>query len=195
MVRAFIAIELPVFIQEAIEHYIQDLSKSELPSEIIRWIPVKNIHLTLHFLGDIHEDRVDAIQRVLKQAAEGTAVFDLTIRGLGCFPRPQKPRVIWLGIEEQGEQLKHLHNKLETLLSGINFKTEARRFHPHLTLGRVKKSARSDQISTLAHQLDLIKQPQIGVFHVEAVHLIRSELRPQGAIYSHLASALLSESP
>ena len=195
MVRAFIAIELPVFIQEAIEHYIQDLSKSEFPSEIIRWIPVKNIHLTLHFSGDIHEDRIDAIQRVLKQAAEGTAVFELTIQGLGCFPRPQKPRVIWLGVEEQREQLKHFHNTLETFLSGENFKTEARRFHPHLTLARVKKSAKLDQISTLAHQLDLIKQPQIGVFHAEAVHLIRSELHPQGAIYSHLASALLSESP
>lgn len=191
MIRAFIAIELTTFIREAIERYFQDHLKFELPSDIVRWIPVKNIHLTLHFLGDINEEQVDAVVNIVKQVAKGTSAFDLDVRGVGCFPRPQRPRVIWLGLEQRGEQLMHLHAELKTLLSGIRMPTESRPFHPHLTLGRVKKSAKPNQIATLAQQLDLIKQPELGVFYVSTVHLIRSDLRPHGAEYSHLASVVL----
>ena len=192
VVRAFIAIELPASIQEAIERYLQQL-QSELPSAIFRWIPIENIHLTLKFLGDIRLDRVDAIQQVLNQAAERTADFELVVRGLGCFPQPHKPRVIWLGVDDEGKHLMNLHQDLDTLLSGHNFEPESRRFHPHLTFGRIKKSARPDQINTFAHHLEGVKQPEIGVFKARAVHLIRSELRPQGATYSHLGTTLLGE--
>ncbi|TFH34386.1 MAG: RNA 2',3'-cyclic phosphodiesterase [Anaerolineales bacterium] len=192
VLRAFIAIQLPTSIQDSLERYLDQLQSALSPTPI-GWIPAKNIHLTLKFLGDIPPDLVEPILAILKQAAGQSTDFELGIRGLGCFPQPRRPRILWLGVEPTGSQLMKLQHEMDAALESLNFKPEGRRFHPHLTLGRVKKSARLDQIETLSRRLTLVEQPDFGTFKAQSIHLIRSELRSQGAVYTQLGSVILGE--
>ena len=192
MVRAFIAIELPPSIQQSIDRYLKQL-QTELLSVPVRWVPVKHIHLTLKFLGDIPAEFIAPTADLLKQVAVLAGDFELGIRSLGVFPNARRPRVLWLGVEEDSGQLNHLQGSIDTVLEQLKFKPESRRFHPHLTIGRVKQSARPGEISALAGQLDQTKQPHIGAFKAGAVHLIQSDLQAQGPIYTRLASAPLGD--
>lgn len=190
VVRAFIAIDLSPSIRSSIQHFQAQL-QSHLHDAPVRWVPVGNIHLTLKFLGDIQPEQADPILRMLAEVATPTPVFDIKIRGFGFFPNDKRPRVLWIGVNQSGSQLTRLQEEIEQALLALNFEKEHRRFHPHLTLGRVKKSAQSEQVKSLSRQLKEVEQPDLGVQWVEAIHLIQSRLSPSGATYSPLGSAEL----
>jgi 2'-5' RNA ligase len=64
----------------------------------------------------------------------------------------------------------------------LGFPTEGRPFHPHLTLGRVKRDARPAALAGLATDLDsLVYETEVSV---ESVDLMQSTLTPQGAQYT-----------
>jgi 2'-5' RNA ligase len=186
-IRTFIAIELSSQAQTALAD-LQNRLKAMFPPRTVRWVPVGNIHLTIHFLGDVLAGQTSLIQKQLEMAASQTQPFFLQFAGLGSFPNTHRPRVIWTGVHGQTTPLKKLHQTLEERLKIISFLPDNRPYAPHLTLGRVQKQITSRQLKKLAESLQKI-QPEVGLLasmDVTAVSLMQSELKPSGAVYTCL---------
>ena len=191
--RAFIAVHLSPGARIQLSDTIRSMG-SEIPSGV-RWVDPEGIHLTLKFLGDIDPALVEDVLRAMKQAALGSLPFQLHLNGLGVFPNRRRPRVLWAGLGGDLDALGGLQEKVEAAVCGpmygLNFPRERRAFSPHLTLGRVR-----DTISAVARQRvgDLVSQGSLDgadSWPVNAVHLMRSNLTPDGAIYSSLGSVSL----
>lgn len=188
--RLFIAIELPA----PVTHYlaeIQDTLKSRAPRRAIRWVAPESVHLTLKFLGDVPAAYQAAIHERLEQAVEGHAPFELAAGEIGCFPSPQRPRVIWTGVHQETPALHALRDSVEEHIAPLGYPTETRPYHPHLTLGRVRRNinrSTAQQIGKLIRENNFKARRR---WTVQQVTLFRSELTPQGAIYTPLSHAAL----
>lgn len=183
-IRTFIAIELAAPILEKLGD-LQSRMQRDLPPTLLRWVRPEGIHLTLVFLGDIQAEQVDPIAEALAEACAGHAPFTVSVTGMGCFPNVRRPRVVWIGVEELSGALVHLQHDIDRALVPLGFRPEARAFSPHLTLGRVKEGGRQ-ALEALGAYVERAKV-HIGEMEVKAVHLIRSDLRPSGAVYTELA--------
>ncbi|MEM7347055.1 MAG: RNA 2',3'-cyclic phosphodiesterase [Chloroflexota bacterium] len=173
---------------------LQNRLKSKVPPYTMRWDTPQNLHLTLHFLGDIEENEIPKIELALQQSATTLEPFKLTIGQLGCFPNIQRPRVVWAGVLGNTKFLRQLHQTLGAQLNQtIGFIPETRPYSPHLTLGRVKKGIPTRHMrrlgQILGQQQTQIKQ--IARVKVAEVSLMRSELTPTGPIYTKLLAVKL----
>lgn len=191
--RAFIAIELSTEAQTALAE-LQRRLKTVVPPYSVRWTAPENIHLTLHFLGDVAVDEVSRISDLLQAAASTYSPFTLTLDGLGCFPNTRRPRIVWTGVSGQMDILLKLHRELGERLKPIGFTPETRPYAPHLTLGRVKDGLPQ---RLLSHLGQILEQTQPQVRHVAAldvaeISLIQSDLKPAGPVYTQLAAATLN---
>lgn len=176
--RTFIAIDLNPEIKETLSELIKELGKG---SKNIKWISKQGMHLTLKFLGEISGEKVTEIGKILSEISGKYKPFLLKLKGTGYFPPEKKnPRVLWVGIEKE-ETLLALQSKVEAGLERLGFPREQRKFHPHLTLGRVK--APSDLRSTLS-LLEAHREKSFGEMRVEKITFFQSVLKPQGAEYS-----------
>jgi 2'-5' RNA ligase len=189
-VRTFVAIELSPDVLRKIGA-LQARIKDEVPPGLVRWVRPEGIHLTLKFLGDVSADRLDAIAEAMQAACAPHPPFSLSIGGMGVFPNPRRPRVVWIGVEEPGGTLLRLQRDVERAISPLGFPAERRRFSPHLTLGRVKQGRTAAELEALG-QYTTHARVRIGEMAVDAVYLMRSDLRPTGAVYSELAAAVLA---
>lgn len=190
VIRAFIAISLSEEIHLGLEQVLRDL-KSRLPDGAVRWAPGKNIHLTIKFLGDVSLAGLDLLTTMLQTEASRHSQFDFSVGGLGAFPTPRRPRVVWVGVEAPAE-LASLHRGVEAEMARLGYAPEERPFSPHLTLGRVTRNADPGELHQLSAVLDTYKVGFLGVTRVQAIHLFRSDLQPSGAIYTRLHSAPLA---
>jgi len=190
--RLFVAIDLSASIRKSLSEQIRDL-ESILDTRTIRWVKPSAMHLTLKFLGETPDHKVEQIQSTLAEIAPQYSPFTIQIGTFGCFPNLRKPRVLWVGIHEQTGSLKKLHRELEMEFRKLGFKAENRPFQAHLTLGRVKKNISSAELDILRSQLGDVKIEELGKETVEAIYLIRSFLRPTGAEYTRLGMYELTE--
>jgi 2'-5' RNA ligase len=190
MWRLFIAIELPEEVLSALVK-IQARLKQQPSSQAVRWVDPKGIHLTLKFLGDVPVDQRDTLQDALTRAVHGLLPFDLATGGLGCFPNPKRPRVVWVGIQGQMDILHTLRDAVEAQIAPLGYPTEDRPFSPHLTLGRVRREADRRDVSRLGELVAGTALEQAVAWHINQVCLIRSELKPSGAVYTSLFQAAL----
>ena len=189
-IRTFIAIELDETISAALTD-LQEQLKAEVPRGAVRWVRPEGIHLTLKFLGDVPADRIEDIKRVLIQACAGSPAFSFSVGELGCFPNPRRPRVIWVGVQEESGSLKRLQKAVEDGMAKLGFAPEGRRFHAHLTLGRTQRRASSGDVRRLGQLVSETDIGELGQMEVRAVSLIKSDLRPTGAVYTQLAETRL----
>lgn len=192
VIRSFIAIELSPEIQAGLSEIAGQL-KSHLKGLPLRWVPVKNIHLTLKFLGDVSVDHLNDLERVLDSGVRNSRIFDITIGQLGVFPSLQRPRVIWVGVQAP-EALYDLQAGVERETRHLGYTDEKRRYHPHLTIARVSKNASSSEIHRIGNILTNQKVGSIGTTYIQAVHLYKSDLLPGGAVYTRLYTAQLPDS-
>ncbi len=186
--RVFVAVELDERLRQGMAEVAARLKSFGAD---VRWVPAESQHITLKFLGEVEEPRLEAVRQALRAVACSSSPFSVRLAGLGAFPSLRSPRVIWLGSE--GDELAALAEAVERALERLGFAREARRFRGHLTLGRVRSAdARLDR---LAEQL---RQPaarvEIGAFRVEEFHLYRSVLKPTGAEYKKLDTFRLGQS-
>jgi 2'-5' RNA ligase len=191
-IRTFVAIELTDDLLKSLSR-LQERLERQTPHGAVRWVRPEGVHLTLKFLGDVPTTRVPRIAEAVASACRGGAPFSFDVAGLGCFPNPSRPRVLWVGVEEPTGALARLHKALERELAGIGFAPERRPFKPHLTLGRVRRKVnRSDRgrLGALVAESDV---GRLGGMTVASVSLIRSDLRPTGAVYTELARATLQK--
>jgi len=189
-VRSFVAIDLPDAMRRAMEERIETLSSAR-PSRIIRWVRPEGIHLTLKFLGDVETGELESVRNVLSEVVPRFSSFSFSASGLGCFPSFEGPRVIWVGIREQSGTLAALQAALEDGLAGQGFRKENRTFHPHLTLGRIRRGVRQDDQQSVGKVLKAMQRFSLGKVHVKEISLVRSELKSSGAVYTNLLSVPL----
>jgi 2'-5' RNA ligase len=161
-----------------------------LPAVPIRWVPVKNIHLTLKFLGNILEENLGVLKENLKEEAMLHRSFDFGLNQPGAFPSINRPRVIWVGVTA-AEELKNLARGIEHQTKKLGYPNEDRPFSPHLTLGRVGRQVSLSDIRLIAEALQSLKIEASGTTRVSEIHLYRSDLNPGGAVYTRLYSARL----
>jgi 2'-5' RNA ligase len=150
----------------------------------VRWTPPDQFHLTLQFLGDVAEARADELVRRLTVALAGATAPELTLAGLGAFPAPAAPRVLWVGLAGDRDALQQLHTRVVAACAGLGEpRTGNDRFHPHLTLGRVA-SPQSPQARALAGWIASAPPVPAVRWRVDEVRLYQSRLTPAGAVHS-----------
>lgn len=189
VIRAFIAIDLSAEIIQRLEEVAGQL-KQRLAGMQIRWVPVENIHLTLKFLGDVSMTNLEVLKKILLSESSNHPTFEMSVGELGAFPSLRRPRVIWVGVTAPSE-LNALQHGIETETARLGYQHENRDFSPHLTLGRVSRNASSQEAHQIGQVLDSFKVGFLGATRVREVYLYRSDLRPGGAVYTRLMTALL----
>jgi RNA 2',3'-cyclic 3'-phosphodiesterase len=189
MTRVFIALELDTGIQRRLSGVIDRMAR-ELPA--LRWVDPLGIHLTVAFLGELSNERVEEAIQATSVAARQVAPFDYRLTRLGVFGGTNQPRVIWMGVEEPTGSLARLHETLKRALQQRGFELETRPFSPHLTLSRVKNLLTPDEQQTLRRLLNdgPLNAPS-PLYHVTHVSVMKSELSRTGAKYTCLRDCAL----
>ena len=177
--RCFISVNLPDGATAAIDSVITELRKTGAD---VKWVNAENIHLTLKFLGNTDEQLIPRISDALCKKLSHYKTFYITIADVGCFPSEKRPRVVWVGIEES-VPLADIQKDIDEVMTGFGFSPEARFFSPHLTIGRVRSPKKGIE---LIKRLAEFKGKAFGRVEVDAVYIMKSELKPAGAEYSSL---------
>lgn len=179
--RTFIAIDLNEEIKANINQLIEKL---DIGNPGIKWVEKNGMHLTLKFLGNISPEKSSSIQSSLEKAVGEFSSFPLILRGTGFFPPGKKiPRVLWVGIEKN-ESLQSLQARVEEEMEKLHFPKEKRKFHPHLTLGRVKKNY---GVEAVLKELQQYENADFGEMKVDKITFFQSALKPSGAEYTKLS--------
>jgi 2'-5' RNA ligase len=189
LLRAFIASELPPALQDSIQSAAADL-REKLRGGLIRWVPAHNVHLTLKFLGDVSTSSLDLIEQMMTAEAAAFPAFEVQVEGLGCYPNLRRPRVLWVGLKAPAE-LASLQRAVESAAARLGYEPEERDFSAHLTIGRVRQNVSSGDVHTIRTALENCQVGALGSAQVDAIHLFKSELRPEGSVYTKLFSAPL----
>lgn len=184
-VRAFVAVLLPDDVRARLAAAAAELH-ARAPG--LAWVRADNLHVTLRFLGEVEPVTLERVREAVGVAATSVAPFTVALGGLGGFPPGRAPRVVWAGVLAGGEGLGALHDALESTLVARGIPGESRAFHPHVTLARVRDPRRATRLAGT-----LGGGPPFGEVRVAALHLMRSELGPQGSRYSVLVEAPLGD--
>lgn len=182
-VRTFIALELSDALKEGILSLVADLKDQGVRAS---WARSSTMHLTLRFLGDVEETLVRDVVEAVRASARTVPEFAIATSSVGAFPSPRRPRVLWVGVEATSE-LYELQEALERELAARGFPRERRRFHPHVTVGRLREQGVGD-LSALLGALD----PPRETVAVRDVMVMKSTLAPGGARHERLACVPLS---
>jgi RNA 2',3'-cyclic 3'-phosphodiesterase len=169
MRRLFVAAEIP----EGAKERLAGISEG-LPGAA--WIPPEQMHLTLRFIGEVEEAVFEDVEAALSGIRSPS--FHLTLKGVGHFPKRGDPETLWIGVAAN-EPLLRLRNRIEGALVRRGLPAETRKFHPHVTLARVKDD-RAPWLGPYMVQHALFVMHEIPV---QAFHLYSSRLTPDGAIH------------
>lgn len=189
--RLFIAIELPPSLRPALQSTLKALQQA-VPANTVKWVQPDKMHLTLKFLGDVPIRQIGAIESGLQAAIAGHSPFTIEVANLGCFPNFSRPNVLWIGLNSSDNHLRRLRDSIEQHIAPLGYPTEARDFSPHLTLGRVKRDLAKPIISKVGQAAQGISVGKLGDWPCESVRLMRSELQPEGPIYTCIAEKRLN---
>ncbi len=192
-VRSFIAIELPDEVKKGLRELQAQLKAGG--SAPVKWVDPANIHLTLKFLGNVAADRIDEISSAMTNAVQDTSTFKLEIKELGVFPNPRRVQIVWVGLGGEVDKLASLQQRIERGLEKLGFAPENRRFTPHLTLARIRDRATPRERERLGQLIAETEFATAQGFRVDSVKLMKSQLTPEGPIYSRLSSAELKPLP
>jgi len=184
-IRSFIAIELPAAVIALLDRVQQELKALGLKA---RWVRPQNIHLTLKFLGNIDCAAIEEIGRAMAEAAGECAPFTLTVGGIGFFPGIRRPRVVWIGLGGATAVLLNLQGNLADRLAAVGFAKEKRSFKAHLTVGRIRQAVNPNILDQAVQAYSDIGNLK---FSADRIILFESDLKPSGAVYSHLKLAEL----
>ena len=168
-VRCFVALDVSGAIREALGEVACVLRRRV---NDVRWVRPEGVHLTLKFLGDVDRTRLGDIGEGLLRGVKGPPIA-LELASLGGFPRRDRARVVWVGLNGDLEALGRLQGEVEAALEGVGFQRERRDFSPHLTLGRARRSP---------VEVPDVPIPELS-FEGSVVSLMESRLQTGGAVY------------
>lgn len=173
--RLFVAVEPP---WELRERLFSALSVLRQRYDAVKWEQADKLHFTLKFLGNVSEAEVPSIEASLRTIGENTSPFPAAFGGIGCFPSPTRPRIIWAGLFQGGQEMTALQGAVEGKLNAQGFSPERKPFRPHLTVGRIKRRVPLTNLDSYELPAD--------EFDVGELILKKSQLTPKGSIYTDL---------
>jgi 2'-5' RNA ligase len=184
--RLFTAIDLPTDVLLRLERLLTALR----PEALIKWSPLDNLHITIKFIGEWPEERMDDLHAALTSIAP-CEPFPIELRELGWFPNERSPRVLWVGVHG-GSALLELAQETEKRLVQLGIRREERPYSPHLTLGRITSTV---PLGRLKQRVREMQATALGQFPVSRFALYRSEPGSNASIYHklceyHRASAM-----
>lgn len=185
--RTFIALELPAQLRAAVIDYIKQL-RDKVPGANASWSREDNLHLTLKFLGDVPVARIDDVSAAASAAACASGPFELILAGSGVFSSRGKPSVLWIGIEDPRGGLQRVQQRLEEECAARGFTRDARAYHPHLTVARIRKPHGAKDLAAVHLASDF----PAHTFTAKELVVFRSELLPQGSRHTPISRHALS---
>ena len=181
--RLFVAIEILPEIRDRIMEFVSAI-RPQLGNA--RWSHPEGLHITLKFLGNVHDEKRTAIEEKLRKIQ--APPFSLAIRDAGAFPNAKSPRVLWVGLDATPD-LARLAEQVDIAMSCLGFEREQRVFTPHVTLARF--NGRGNKLN-VGPALASVPKAGFGTMTATEFHLYESKLSPQGSRYIKLASFPLS---
>jgi 2'-5' RNA ligase len=185
--RTFVAIDMSRDVKRQAQSLIRELSAC---TTAVRWVLPDQLHLTLKFLGDVDQTQLYDVCRAVDRAVAGRSAFDVVCRTCGAFPHPDRPRTLWLGLEDPTGQLAALQQHMEMEFAALKFPREMRASHPHVTIGRVDQRQR--RLEELRHALRQYAQYEGGSVAVTECVVYTSELSPNGPTYTAVGRSIFS---
>ncbi len=176
--RLFLAIDIPNAVRETIAEVQNDFKSLNLDA---RWVEPANFHLTLKFLGSTRPQTIPEIETQMQEITPRFAPPTVTLGLPGVFPNPNRPRVLWLSVQDSQGTLISLMQAIDTRMIPLGFPGEKKQAIPHLTLARFK-SARDNR--KLKQKLRAGPAVATVPFTVDSVKLMQSELTPEGPNYT-----------
>ncbi len=187
--RIFAAINLSIPSVRKLAELQRKLRSQQSEALTMGWVPPANLHVTLKFFGNLVPEQVEAVAAAVRRAAEGVAPFDLVARGLGVFPNPEAPKVLWVGLGEDNDRLSALQGRLEKSSGELGFEPDSRPFRGHLTLGRIRQGTEG-----VEGWLQEFADVDCLTSTVDEIVIYESRLHQTGAEYvSHYRVPLYSE--
>ena len=187
--RLFVALEIPAVVRDNLAAFIKDTKKDvrdlteQLSEKRVRWMRPENLHVTLKFIGEVADARVEGIRGALR-AVHAEAPLDLRFRGLGFFPNENRPTVLWTGLRAAAD-LPSLRGDIDRALATQGIAKEKRAFLPHLTLARFTSPGLHE---TLRAVIRKNSERDFGSFQAREFYLVQSKLKPSGAEYIPLGA-------
>ncbi len=185
MYRLFVAVMLPEEIRAkvcAMRAYLRDA----IGDDGIRWVPEEQLHFTLKFLGETQHEELPTVTEVLAEVATEASPWELTVAGIGTFPRQRNPQNLWIGATEGVPLLKKIAEYMNQRLAERGYPEEPKAYIPHVTLARMKTHEGEEMVAKILPTL--LNDPELnadsGTFLVQECALMKSELRPEGPIYT-----------
>jgi RNA 2',3'-cyclic 3'-phosphodiesterase len=189
--RLFVALDIDENIRSRIASFV-DSMREFAPDA--RWVRPESLHITLKFIGERSEEKVDSIEQVLGTVA--ASIFDMNFRGYGFFPSAHAPRIFWAGIEA-GPDLTSLATVVDAKLAALDIPTEEHNYNAHLTLARSAGGSGSPRkqkgdgpnrsFQRLPEKLAALPAPEFGTTTAREFFLYQSQLSPGGSKYTKLA--------
>jgi 2'-5' RNA ligase len=187
-IRTFIAVAASAEVRHGALKLISRLRLSDAAADV-KWVAAENLHWTLQFLGDVDEREIPAVCDAVSMATSDLEPFEIEARGAGAFPSADRPRTLWIGAGQGGRPMTVLRAAIDRRLRKRGYRSEERRFVPHITLGR---AGRKGHPKSLANQLAGLADYDAGTMLVDEVTVYSSQLGPGGPTYDILARAPLS---
>jgi 2''-5'' RNA ligase len=178
--RLFIGV--PVSSMKAIQKVESWKNNTQIRLNKINWVKPENWHITLYFLGDTPDEKVDVLKQIIDQSFSDVAAFSSKLEGVGVFPNRRDPNVLWIGLNSL-QNILPAHQQLGELLRQNDFSFDQKPLKPHLTIARMKFLADKAIIDTLASDYG---QTVFDTMNINKVILFESLLTPQGPIYKAL---------
>ncbi|TMT85253.1 RNA 2',3'-cyclic phosphodiesterase [Haloterrigena sp. H1] len=180
--RLFVSVDLPDDFAES----VADLQAEFAEASGLSFTDPEQAHLTMKFLGDTDEDSLPDLERELEAAVDDADIDPFTVRygGLGVFPTLEYISVLWLGVEDGGDELTRLHESIEARTTDLGFDPESHDFTPHVTLARMEHAGGKELVQELVAERD----PTIGETRVDEIRLTESTLTEDGPVYSTVES-------
>ena len=186
-IRTFVALNVTESVRSRAAELADRLRESQAD---VKWMDSSNMHLTLKFLGDVSEQELAEVCHTAQAVCRETDVFELQCGGAGAFPNADRPRTVWIGVSQGSQPLAALHQRMEQAFRELGFRREQRRFHGHLTLGRVQGGGPKQQaLGELLGQYDDFQTP---IMLAEEVRVYASYLDKTGPTYEILARCPLA---
>jgi 2'-5' RNA ligase len=180
--RMFCAFELPDSLRARIDEHSQAV-RDAIPEAAASWSRAENIHLTVKFFGNVDQQQVAAISAAAARVAKEFSPIQIEIGKTGVFPRPSRPQVLWVGVEDASNALANLHKQLENEFAREGFPKEERAFRPHLTIARIRKPHDAARLA----QTHLAAKFELVEISLNELVLFRSELSSKGSKYTAIS--------
>ena len=180
--RGFIAVDI-----EASQKLVEFVTEIKNSGANVKVVELKNIHITLKFLGNTDENLIDKIENIMKDSVKKIKPFEIQFKEAGVFPNLNYMKVMWIGIEH-GEKIGEIAKIIDSEVTKLGFEPEKRKFSAHLTTARIRSAKNKEKLQQIVEKY---REVDFGKFQVESIKLKKSDLTPQGPIYTTLKDVKL----